>query len=189
MKLVGLLLLTAFALLSKASAGSVPSHYSLNDLKKLDIICFVPGWLPEGYHLSRVYLDYTDTDGLDNSNAKSYVAYQLEYSDGRKGTFTVESAREGIGDRNLDGDPKAEESQFKTKQFGTVFIIFRPGGKTRIKKRIAANWVEDANLKAEEAKNPKALHVIGRYHGLSGYGMTVADFEKIVQSLHPVREK
>jgi hypothetical protein len=189
MKLIALLMFATLALLPKTSAEAVPNGYSLNDLKKLDIICFVPGWLPEGYHLSRVYLDYTDTDGQDSSPAKGYVAYQLEYSDGKKGTFTIESAREGIGDRNLDGDPKAEESQFKTKQFGTVFIIFHPGGKTRIKKRIAANWVEDANLKEEEAKNPKALHVKGRYHGLSGYGMTVADFERIVQSLHPVREK
>ena len=189
MKLLALLILSVVALLPKTSAEGVSSGYSLNDLKKLDIICFVPGWLPKGYHLSRVYLDYTDTDGLDNSNAKGYVAYQVEYSDGKKGTFTIESAREGIGDRNLDEDPKAEESQFKTKQFGTVFIIFRPGGKTGIKKRIAADWVKDANLKTEDAKDAKAPHVKGRYHGLSGYGMTVADFEKIVQSLHPVREK
>ena len=27
------------------------------------------------------------------------------------------------------------------------------------------------------------------FHGFSGYGMTIAEFEKIVQSLHPIREK
>ena len=84
MKLIALLILSAVALLPKTFAEGVSSGYSLKDLKKLDIICFVPGWLPKGYHLSRVYLDYTDTDGLDNSNAKGYVAYQVEYSDGRK---------------------------------------------------------------------------------------------------------
>jgi hypothetical protein len=189
MKFIALLILATFALLPKTAAEGVSGGYSLNDLKKLDIICFVPGWLPEGYRLSRVYLDYTDTDGLDKSNVKGYVAYQVEYSDAKKGKFTIESARVGIGDRNLDEDPKAEESKFNTKQFETVFIIFRPGGKTGIKKRIAANWVEDANLKAEEAKNSKSPHIKGRYHGFSGYGMTVADFERIVQSLQPVQER
>jgi hypothetical protein len=189
MKLIALLVLATLALVPKTSAEGASNGYSLNDLKKLDIICFVPGWLPEGYQLSRVYLDYSDIDGPDSSHLQKYVAYAIEYTDGKKGKFAIESARGEIGDRNLDGDPKAEESKFETKQFGTVFIIFRPGGKTGIKKRIAANWVEDANLKAEEAKDAKAPHVKGRYHGFSGYGMTVANFQKIVQSLHPVREK
>jgi hypothetical protein len=117
------------------------------------------------------------------------VGYGIEYSNGKKGRFTIESAREGIGDRNLDKDERAEETQFTTKHYGTVYIIYFPPGKDGVKNRIAANWIEDENLAAEKAKNETATHIKGRYHGVSGYGMTVPQFEKIVQSLHPVREK
>jgi hypothetical protein len=162
---------------------------TLADLKKLQITCLVPGWLPEGYQLKSVSIDYSDTDGLDNPKAKGYPAYGIEYGNGKKGKFTIESARVGIGDRNLDDSPKAEESKFETKDFGTIYIIYRPHGKAGEKQRITANWIEDATLKKEKASSPNGPAMNGRYHGVSGYGMTLEDFEKIVGSLHPVQDK
>jgi hypothetical protein len=161
---------------------------TLADLKKLQITCLVPSWLPEGYHLKSVTIDYSDTEGLDDPKAKGYPAYSIEYGNGKKGQFTIESARVGIGDRNLDDSPLAEESKFQT-ELGTVFIIYRPKGETGVKERITANWIEDATIKKEKKSSPTGPAMNGRYHGVSGYGMTLADFENIVRSLHPVREK
>jgi hypothetical protein len=55
------------------------------------------------------------------------------------------------------------------------------------KKEIKANWAEDANMKSEKAKDPQAHPILGRYHGFSATGITVAEFEKIVQSLRAIR--
>jgi len=189
MKQIPFFLLTALTLLTGTLAQCAEKGKTLGDLKKLQITCLVPGWLPKGYHLKSVSIDYSDTDGLDDPKARGYPAYGIEYGNGKKGSFTIESARVGIGDRNLDDDPKAEDSKFETKDFGTIFIIYRPKGGTGVKERIAANWIEDATLKAEKASSPHGPAMNGRYHGVSGYGMTVAEFEKIVRSLHPVREK
>lgn len=184
-----LVLLCALALFRGSPAQCAPKGATLDDLKKLDIICLVPAWLPEGYHLKSVDIDYSDRDGLDDPKARGYPGYGIEYGNGKKGQFTIESARIGIGDRNLDGDDKAEESQFDTKAFGPVYIIYLPGGKMGVKKRIVANWIEDDNLRAEKARDPTGPRMKGRYHGVSGFGMTLAEFEKIVKSLHAIREK
>jgi hypothetical protein len=160
---------------------------TIEDLKKLEIICLVPGWLPDGYHVKSVEIDYSDRDGVDDPKASVYPGYAIEYSNGKKGLFTIESARTGIGDRNLDEDERAEESKFDTDRLGTFYTIYFPPGKGGVKKRIVANWIEDANLHAQKAKDPTETKGKGRYHGVSGFGMTIADFEKIVRSLHPVR--
>ena len=55
--------------------------------------------------------------------------YSLEYGDGGKGTFTVESAREGIGDRNLLDTEDADETQIES-LFGPMYLIYTPKGKT-----------------------------------------------------------
>jgi hypothetical protein len=183
------LFLSAWMTFSISPAHGAPKGNTLDDLKKLDIICLVPRWLPDGYHLKTVDIDYSDRDESDNPKARSYAAYSTEYGDGKKGRFTIESARWGIGDRNLDQDDRAEEAQFETKRYGTVYIIYFPPGKAGVKKRIAANWIEDENLVAENKESKTALPVKGRFHGFSGYGMTVVEFTKIVQSLHPIREK
>jgi len=182
------LFLCALTFLGLSLAHGAPKTATLDDLKKLDIISLVPGWLPEGYHLKKVEIHYENADGNEDLKGK-FPAYSLEYRDGKKGKFTTESAHTGIGDRNLDKDERAEESQFDTKRYGTVYIIYFPPGKSGVKHRIVANWIEDENLKAEKTKGENAPRIKGRYHGVSGFGMTLAEFEKIVQSLHPVREK
>jgi hypothetical protein len=44
-------------------------------------------------------------------------------------------------------------------------------------------------MKAENAKDPQGHPNLGRFHGFSGTGMTLAEFSKIAQSLHPVRDE
>ena len=183
------LLACAFAFLAAPAAHCAPKSATLDDLKKLEITCLVPGWLPKGYRLKSVDIDYSDREGLTDEKAHGFPAYNIEYSNRKKGSFTIESARWGIGDRNLDGDDRAEETQFDTKTYSTIYIIYFPPGKTGVKQRIKANWIADPGLKAEAAGNASHIPVKTRYHGVSGFGMTVAEFEKIVRSLHPVRNK
>jgi hypothetical protein len=173
-------ILLAFLLPSPA-LRSTP-ELTLDDLKKLEITCFVPSYLPEGFKLQRVDITFDD-------NKHSLPLYSVMYSnDPRKGaTFSIESAREGIGDRNLMADEEnAEETEIKT-PLGPMYLIYRPKGKTGRKAEIISNWMTDANMKAEEAKNPGKAAVLGRFHGFSGFEITLAEFTKIVQSLHPVR--
>jgi hypothetical protein len=42
-------------------------------------------------------------------------------------------------------------------------------------------------MNAETAKGPDSHPVLGRYHGFSATGITLAEFTKTVESLHPVR--
>jgi hypothetical protein len=68
-----------------------------------------------------------------------------------------------------------------------MYLIYRPKGKTGRKIEIISNWVSDANMNAEKAKGAGNHPILGRYHGFSATGITVAEFGKIVQSLHPIR--
>ncbi len=70
-----------------------------------------------------------------------------------------------------------------------MYLIYTPKGQGNAgrKKEIKANWAGDANMKAENAK--ALVHpILGRYHGFSATGITVAEFEKIINSLKPIRE-
>lgn len=156
---------------------------TIDDLKKLDNICLAPTWLPDGYHLKKVEIDHSDKEG-----GRVFPGYSSEYGNSKKGLFTIESARWGIGDRNLDQDERAEESEIDTKRYGKVYIIYFPPGKTGMKKRIVSNWIQDENMRAEMKRDKNQLAVKGRFHGVSGFNMTLADFERIVQSLHPIRD-
>ncbi len=44
-------------------------------------------------------------------------------------------------------------------------------------------------MNAEKAKGAQDHPILGRYHGFSASGITLAEFSKIVQSLHPIREE
>ena len=189
------LALCTLPFLALTPSHAAPKAETLDDLKKLEITCLVPAWLPEGYQLKKVEIDRSDREG-EGGKTRVFPGYSTEYSNGKKGRFTIECARWGIGDRNLDQNDRAEESEFSTKRYGKVYIIYFPPGKGGVKNRIASNWVEDENIAAEkaqvaakQAKGQEALYIKGRFQGFSGYGMTLADFEKIVQSLHPLREK
>jgi hypothetical protein len=161
---------------------------TLDDLKKLEIICFVPSDLPKGFRLQRVDITY-DEPGPDEPK-RSFPLYSIVYSNGpRSGaTFSIESAREGIGDRNIMEGENTEEAEIQS-QFGPMYLIYRPKGKNGRKDEIRANWVEDSNMKAENAKDPQGHPTLGRFHGLSATGITLAEFSKIVQSLHPIRDE
>jgi hypothetical protein len=67
-----------------------------------------------------------------------------------------------------------------------MYLIYRPKGKEGRKIEIIANWVSDANMNDEKAKGAESHPVLGRYHGFSATGITVAEFVKIIKSLHPV---
>ena len=70
-----------------------------------------------------------------------------------------------------------------------MYLIYRPKGKDGLKDEIKANWVDDSNMKAETSKNGESHPIFGRYHGFSATGISVAEFSKIVQSLHPIRDE
>jgi hypothetical protein len=67
-----------------------------------------------------------------------------------------------------------------------MYLIYRPKGKDGRKDEIIANWVSDPNMNDEKGKGPDSHPVLGRFHGFSATGITVAEFTKIIQSLHPI---
>jgi hypothetical protein len=175
--------LAAFLLTSVALCSSAAT---LDDLKKLEIICFVPSHLPQGFRLKTVEITY-DEVGPDENKEQRFPLYSLEYGDNGKRTFSIDSAREGIGDRNIMEEENAEETEIKT-PLGLMYLIYRPKGKEGRKDEIKANWVEDSHMTAENAKGMRHP-MLGRFHGFSATGITVAEFTKIVQSLHPIRDE
>jgi hypothetical protein len=161
------------------------SAATLDDLKQLKITCYVPSYLPKGLRLKNVEITYDQIQDYEDKN-HPLPLYSIEYSNGWSATFTIESAREGIGDRNLMSDEEnAEETEIKS-PLGPMYLIYRPKGKDGRKDEIIANWVSDPNMVAETAKGPNSHPVLGRFHGFSATGITLAEFAKIVQSLHPI---
>ena len=179
------ILLSAFLFVLPALSASTPA--TLEDLKKLEIICFVPSYLPHGFRLQGVEITYDAIQEYEDKN-RPLPLYSLEYGNERGATFTVESAREGIGDRNLMGTEDADETQIES-LFGPMYLIYTPKGKSGRKVEIKANWASDANMKAEKAKDQLAHPVLGRYHGFSATGISVTEFARIIKSLHPLNER
>jgi hypothetical protein len=177
---------SAFSL-SLSAVHSTP-ELTLDDLRKLEIICFVPSYLPKDFRLQRVDITY-DEPGPDEPK-RLFPLYSIVYSnDPRSGaTFSIESAREGIGDRNIMEEEDTEETEIQT-PLGPMYLIYRPKGKGGLKHEIKANWVSDANMDAETSKNARSHPILGRYHGFSATGISVPEFSKIVQSLHPIRDE
>lgn len=136
--------------LSLSTVHSTP-EVTLDDLKKLEIICFVPSYLPKDFRLQRVDITY-DESGPDEAK-RSFPLYSIVYNnDPRSGaTFSIESAREGIGDRNIMVEDDTEETEIQS-PLGPIDLICRPKGKNGRKDEIRANWVEDSNMKAENTK-------------------------------------
>jgi hypothetical protein len=174
---------------SLSAVRSTP-ELTLDDLRKLEIICFVPSHLPEGFRLQRVDITYDELHEEFDNMKHQLPLYSIVYSnDPRRGaTFSIESAREGIGDRNIMVEEDTEETEIQT-PLGPMYLIYRPKGKDGRKVGILTNWVSDANMNAEKAKGVQNHPVLGRYHGFSATGITVAEFAKIVQSLHPIRDE
>ena len=163
------------------------SAATLDDLKNLEIICFVPSHLPQGFKLKKVEITYDELhEGSDDLN-HPLPLYSVEYGNGWNATFSIESAREGIGDRNIMPDEEDTEETEIQSSFGPMYLIYRPKGKEGRKIEIIANWVSDENMNEELAKGPDNHPVLGRFHGFSATGITLAEFTKIIQSLHPIR--
>jgi hypothetical protein len=184
------ILLSSILALTPYTASSLNPHATLADLKKLEILCYVPGWLPKGFKLKSVTITY-DEPGPDEGSVGRFPLYQYEYAGPTRGvvetSFTVDCAREGIGDRNLMGTEDSDETTI-TSPFGPMYLIYTPKGKGNggRKNEIKANWARDDNMKAENAK--ALVHpILGRYHGFSATSITVAEFEKIINSLKPIR--
>ena len=173
--------LSAFLFPSPRSSAA-----TLDDLKKLEIICFVPSYLPQGFRLKTVEITY-DEPGPDEPK-RPFPLYSVEYENDQKATSSIESAREGIGDRNIMEEENTEETEIQT-PLGPMYLIYRPKGKNGRKDEIKANWVSDANMNAETSKNAESHPILGRFHGFSATGITLAEFSKIVQSLHPIRDE
>ena len=172
----GLLFLSLIGLCSGAN---------LDDLKQLEITCYVPSYLPQGLRLKNVEVTYDEIQENEDQN-HPLPLYSIQYGNGWNATFKIESAREGIGDRNImANEERAEETEIKS-PFGPMYLIYRPKGKDGRKEEIIANWVSDSNMNDEKAKGPGSHPVLGRFHGFSATGITVADFTKIIQSLHPI---
>ena len=175
-------------LLTPAICSSSPLA-TLEDLKKLEITCFVPSYLPRGFRLKKIEISYDEIQEYEDKN-RPLPLYSVEYEGpsqgGIKETFSIESAREGIGDRNLMEEDDAEETAIDS-PLGKMYLIYRPKGKTGRKIAIVANWQSDANMNMEKAKDTMAHPVLGRYHGFSATGITMSEFTKIIKSLHALR--
>lgn len=174
-------------LCSRAQEQSKPA--SLDDLKKLDIICFVPSYLPKDFKLKSARI-ITEENSIDGQAPEKVATYAIEWSGPNGAAFSIDSAWEGIGDRNIMDTEDSEEAEFQSPLFGRVYIIYTPKGKgdAGVKKEILSNWVEDANMQKQPHDGGPITHAgLGRFHGFTGKKMTVADFEKIVNSLHPIK--
>jgi hypothetical protein len=179
-------------LLPWEAADSARGPGTLDDLKRIEVICYVPAWLPKGFKLKRVAISY-DEPGPDEGGGR-FPLYNLEYEGSARAmgviqTFSIDSAREGIGDRNLLETDDSEDAEISS-PLGRMFIIYTPNGKGSDdgrKKEIRSNWTSDANMIAEKAKNPEGHPILGRYHGFTATGISMSDFRKIIDSLRPVR--
>jgi hypothetical protein len=160
------------------------SAATLDDLKKLDIVCFVPSYLPKGFKLKSCDITYDEIQEYEDKN-HPLPLYSLVYEGPNGAKCWIDSAREGIGDRNVMGEEDTEDSEIQS-PLGQMFIIYRPKGKTGRKIEIDSNWQSDANMLAEKSKDHLAHPVLGRYHGFSASGISLDEFTKIVHSLHPV---
>ena len=167
------------------SSMVLSSAATLDDLKQLEITCYVPSYLTQGLRLQNVEVTCDEIQENEDQN-HPLPLYSIQYGNGWNATFTIESAREGIGDRNIMADEEnAEETEIKS-PFGPMYLIYRPKGKDGRKDEIIANWVSDPNMNDEKGKGPDSHPVLGRFHGFSATGITVAEFTKIIQSLHPI---
>ena len=164
---------------------AMSSAAALDDLKQLEITCYVPSYLTRGLLLQNVEITYDEVQQNEDGN-HPLPLYSIQYGNGWNATFTIESAREGIGDRNIMTDEEnSEETEIKS-PFGPMYLIYRPKGKDGRKHEITANWVSDPNMNDEKGKGPDSHPVLGRFHGFSSTGITVTEFTKIIQSLHPI---
>src|SRR5262245_9697409 len=138
------------------------SGATLDDLKQLEITCYVPSYMPQELRLKNLEITYDEIQENEDQN-HPLPLYSIQYGNGWSATFTIESAREGIGDRNIMADEEnAEETEIKS-PFGPMYLIYCPKGKDGSKNEIIANWVSDPNMNEEKGKGTGSQQVLGRY--------------------------
>jgi hypothetical protein len=113
------------------SAVHSTPEVTLDDLRKLEIICFVPSYLPKGFRLQRIDITY-DEVGPDENKEQHFPLYSVEYGNAQNASFSIESAREGIGDRNIMEEENTEETEIQT-PLGPTYLIYRPKEKSALK--------------------------------------------------------
>jgi hypothetical protein len=186
MKCIGLAAISLSILCAPLAQGEDEiKPVSLDELKTLPIICFVPAYLPKDFKFKAAKIIYeTDQD-------QRVPTYAVEWANSSGSSFSIDSAWEGIGDRNIMETEDSEDAEFQSPLFGRVYIVYTPKGKGGAKKEIRSNWVEDANMQTDKAKNGKTVvpTALGRFHGFTGTKMSVAEFSKIVNSLHPIKNE
>src|SRR5690242_6675198 len=101
MKRIPLLTITLSIFCIVVSRGEEQSKpASLDDLKKLDITCFVPSYLPKDFKLKSAHI-ITEENAIEGQPAEKVATYSIEWSGPNGASFSIESAWEGIGDRNI----------------------------------------------------------------------------------------
>ena len=85
---------------------------SLDDLKKLDIICFAPAYLPKDFKFKDAKIIYED-DPNEGHQGRKVVTYAIEWSNSKNASFSIDSAWEGIGDRNIMETEDSEEAELQ----------------------------------------------------------------------------
>src|SRR5438093_13425681 len=88
---------------SVSAVHSTP-ELTLDDLRKLEIICFVPSHLPEGFRLQRVDITFDELHEESDDMKHQLPLYSIVYSNDpqRGATFSIESECKGIGDANVN---------------------------------------------------------------------------------------
>ena len=152
------IILYAFLIPLPALSASAPP--TLNDLKKLEIICFVPSYLPDGFQLKSVEITYDEIQEYEDKN-RPLPLYSLEYGDMRKATFTIESAREGIGDRNIMATEDADETEIQS-PFGPMFLIYTPKGEKRPQDRDQGELGQRREHESGESEGPDGASGLGK---------------------------
>jgi len=105
---------------------------TLDDLKQLEITSYVPSYLPQGLRLKNIEVTYDEIQENEDQN-HPLPLYSIQYGNGWNATFTIESAREGIGDGNIMADEEnAEETEIKS-PFGPMYLF--TGQKAKIAAR------------------------------------------------------
>ena len=187
-RIISLAIIFSISCIFSARTEEHSKPASLDDLKKLNIICFVPSYLPKNFKLKSAHIT-TEDNVVEGQAPEKVPTYDIEWSGPNGASFSIESAWEGIGDRNIMETEDSEEAEFQSPLFGRVYIIYTPKGKgdAGVKKEILSNWVEDANMQKQPHDGGAITHAgLGRFHGFTGKKLTVAEFTKIVNSLHPV---
>ena len=80
------ILLFSILCLFPRPAWCIKPHATLDDLKKLDILCYVPSYLPKGFKLKSVSISY-DEPGPDENSAGKFPLYNLEYGNNHGGVL------------------------------------------------------------------------------------------------------